>query len=84
LCGPTTESSVQTELAKQIALADRLILALTEVTDERLSTIRESWRQGHRQDARRTLTAIKSDQVTWSALPPKVRAGFLRFEGSIT
>lgn len=83
LCGPSSESPVQIELAKQIALADHLILALTEATDERLSTMRESWRQGHRHDARRILTLTKSDQVTWNTLPPKVQADFLRFEGSI-
>lgn len=83
LCGPTSGSSVQIELAKQIALTDHLILALTEATDERLSTMRESWRQGRRRDARRILALAKSDQVAWNALPPKVRAGFLRFEGSI-
>ena len=83
LCGSTTPSSVRVELAKQIALADHLILALTEATDERLATMRDSWRKGHRRDARRILTLTKSDQVTWNALSPKVQAGFLRFEASI-
>ena len=83
LCGPNSESSVRIELARHIALTDRLVLALSEATDERLSTMREKWRQGHRHQALQILAQTKSNPVTWNTLPPKVQAGFLRFECSI-
>ena len=83
LCGPNYESPLRIENTKLTAFSMDLVSALAEATDERLSNMRENWRQGRRQSARDSLAATKAESTIWNALPAKTRASFLRFESSI-
>lgn len=83
ICGPNHDSPLKAEVDTWATRYSQLACELGEARDESLSAIREYWRQGRRQEARRRLAATKSETAKWSDLPPAIRASYLRFESAI-
>ena len=70
-------------LVAQGTLLEQLGEMLSNEADKTIEMMRNTWREGHKNQARDQLKALKSDRGRWDVLSNQVKAKILRFEAGL-
>jgi hypothetical protein len=70
-------------LLAQATLLEQLGEMLSDETDKTIEEMRNTWREGFKEEARDQLNALKSDSGRWNILSNQVKAKILRFEAGL-
>ena len=81
ICGPSTELDIQS-YSQRVTIA-AFAKHFGEMAEGEHADLRKQWQDGHPQKALSQLRKIKSETLTWEALPPVTKAKLLRLEGCL-